>query len=616
MSIVDHERQELSEAVQIDPHGIEPIPDADRDSTPIQQFWIWAGANIAPINWVLGALGIVLGLSLIETIIVVALGNLVGCALFGLFCVMGHRTGVNQMVLSRSAFGRRGAYVPGVAQLLLTMGWVGVNTWVVLDLTLGVLDEIGVSGGTGLKYVIGFLLMARAGRDRDLRLLPDPHVREVHGAGRGADHGRHERARVDEVRRHVEQLDRARRRQAHVDLAAADGDRHRLGDLVVHLLVGLHALRVAQVHGPAGVLGDRRSACSSRRSGSPALGASIASAGSETDPSQLVASVFGVMTIPVLLLIMHGPIATNILNLYSCSLAALSIGLKTARWKVTAVGRRGRQRRAGRRSSSPESFATSFDNWIVSIIVWISPWAGVTLVEYFVLRRGKVDVPALYEPPDRSTTATSTGRRSSRSWSAWRPAGRGSTASSVRSRARSPRRSATRTSRGPRACSSPAACTGCSRASACGGRRPPRAVAPVVTTIDVPAREGRGVRVGRRAALPRDRRRGRPGRRHVRLPGRRHLRVPLGRAHARVREPPVPAAGRALRDQPPASDPPARGGPVARHPRHAVRRLRPRALHRPRGRGLARVLPGEPRAGDGRARASTGSRSRSRSTCS
>src|SRR4029079_16946232 len=130
--------------VQFDVHGIEPIPDADRDSTPLRQFWIWAGANIAPINWVLGALGIILGLSLVETIIVVTAGNLAGCALFGLFCVMGHRTGVNQMVLSRSAFGRRGAFIPGVAQLLLTMGWVGVNTWVVLDLTLGVLDEIGI----------------------------------------------------------------------------------------------------------------------------------------------------------------------------------------------------------------------------------------------------------------------------------------------------------------------------------------------------------------------------------------------------------------------------------------------------------------------------------------
>jgi purine-cytosine permease-like protein len=33
------------------------------------------------------------------------LGNLVGCAIFAAFTVMGHKTGVNQMVLSRSAFG-------------------------------------------------------------------------------------------------------------------------------------------------------------------------------------------------------------------------------------------------------------------------------------------------------------------------------------------------------------------------------------------------------------------------------------------------------------------------------------------------------------------------------
>src|SRR3954468_4451624 len=99
MSVADSERQELSEAVQIDPHGIEPIPDKDRDSTPVQQFWIWAGANIAPINWLLGALGVgILKLSLIETILVVTIGNVAGCALFGLFCIMGHRTGVNQMV--------------------------------------------------------------------------------------------------------------------------------------------------------------------------------------------------------------------------------------------------------------------------------------------------------------------------------------------------------------------------------------------------------------------------------------------------------------------------------------------------------------------------------------
>lgn len=132
-----------------------------------------------------------------------------------------------------------------------------------------------------------------------------------------------------------------------------------------------------------------------------ALGASLVSTGTDSDPSTLVAAAFGVMAVPVALLILHGPIATNILNLYSCSLAALSIGLRTARWKITAI--------AGVIGSvvlvafiQSDSFARSFDQWIVSIVVWISPWAGITLVEYFILRRRKVDVPALYEPPDRS----------------------------------------------------------------------------------------------------------------------------------------------------------------------------------------------------------------------
>jgi NCS1 family nucleobase:cation symporter-1 len=374
MSITEHERQELSEAVHIDPHGIEPIPDADRDSTPIQQFWIWAGANIAPINWVLGALGIVLGLSLLETIIVITIGNLAGCALFGLFCVMGHRTGVNQMVLSRSAFGRRGAYIPGVAQLLLTMGWVGVNTWVVLDLVLGVLDEMGfylirtfekytVPVAAAIMVVMSVLAWTKS------------DVTWTHSTVSGSDKFTS-----------ISQLLTAIGIGWGISWFTYSADytrfvSRRYTDRQVWTATALGMFL------PTVWLG--------------ALGASIASGGSDTDPSQLVASVFGVMTIPVLLLIMHGPIATNILNLYSCSLAALSIGLKTARYKVTAV--------AGVVGTGvliafiqSESFATSFDNWIASIVVWISPWAGITLVEYFVLRRGKVDVPALYDPPQTS----------------------------------------------------------------------------------------------------------------------------------------------------------------------------------------------------------------------
>jgi NCS1 family nucleobase:cation symporter-1 len=400
MSMVEHERQELSEAVQIDPHGIEQIPDKDRDSTPVQQFWIWAGANIAPINWVLGALGIVLGLSLLETIIVIALGNLVGCAIFGLFCVMGHRTGVNQMVLSRSAFGRRGAYVPGVAQLLLTMGWVGVNTWVVLDLTLGVLTELGIEGGTGLKYVIGFALMAIQGliaiygfyliRTFEKYTVPVAAlIMLVMSVLAWTE---------TDVVWNESTVSGADKFTAITQLLTAIG----VGWGISWLTYSSDYTRfVARRYTDRQVFWATALGMFLPTVWLAALGASIASSGSETDPSQIVASVFGVMTIPVLLLIMHGPIATNILNLYSCSLAALSVGLRAARWKVTAA--------AAVVGSialvafiQSDSFATSFDQWIVSIVVWISPWAGITLVEYFVLRRGKVDVPALYEPPDSS----------------------------------------------------------------------------------------------------------------------------------------------------------------------------------------------------------------------
>ena len=65
------------------------------------------------------------------------------------------------------------------------------------------------------------------------------------------------------------------------------------------------------------------------------LGASIASAGTSADPAELVTAAFGGVSILILFLVMHGPVATNILNLYSATLAALSLDIKAARWKVS-----------------------------------------------------------------------------------------------------------------------------------------------------------------------------------------------------------------------------------------------------------------------------------------
>ena len=154
------ERNELAEAVRLEGHNsIAPVPEEARDATPLDQFWIWAGANIAPINWVLGALGIVLGLGFWETVAVLAVGNALGVVLFGAFVLMGQRTGVTQMVLSRSAFGRRGAYFPAFFQIVIATGWIAINTWIILDLTAELLRQLGIPGTAATKVVLDLVIM-------------------------------------------------------------------------------------------------------------------------------------------------------------------------------------------------------------------------------------------------------------------------------------------------------------------------------------------------------------------------------------------------------------------------------------------------------------------------
>ena len=100
---------------------LQPIPESARTRKVSGQFWIWAGANLAPINWVLGALGIHQGLGFADTVTVLVLGNLIGMLLFGCFVLLGQKTGATGMVLARAAFDRRGNYLPAAIQAPLAI---------------------------------------------------------------------------------------------------------------------------------------------------------------------------------------------------------------------------------------------------------------------------------------------------------------------------------------------------------------------------------------------------------------------------------------------------------------------------------------------------------------
>src|SRR3989441_3764 len=369
--------------LRVDVHNIEPIPEADKDSTGLQQMWIWAGANIAPINWALGALGIVLKLGLWETIAVIVLGNIVGCAIFAAFTVMGHKTGVNQMVLGRSAFGRRGAYLPSALMFLMTLGWIGVNTYfpvkiatvvMVIQVLIGLygfyairtFEKYTVPVTAAVMVLMSILAWTRPGVvnwELTSTLPPAAHLAMITllmtaiGVGWG------------------------------ISWVTWASDYSRFVPRTVsstavfwYSYVGMFVPTVWLA----------------------ILGATVASVTKDTDPAKMVSAVFGGITsILVLLMVLHGPIATNILNVYSAALAALSMGLRLSRTAVALI--------AGVVGYLvtiyfvfQPSFAKAFDNWMISLLLWMSPWAGVILADFFIKRKGHIDVGALYQTPERS----------------------------------------------------------------------------------------------------------------------------------------------------------------------------------------------------------------------
>lgn len=389
-----HDTPDVAEAAD---HLLMPIPDELRTSTPAQQFWIWTGANVAPINWVLGALGIGLGLSLAQTIAVLVLGNLAGMVVFGLFVLMGQRTGVSQMVLSRSAFGRVGAFLPAFLQGALAVGWCAINTWIILDLVVSLFGKLGVGGGTGVKIALAVLIMTvqvalaavgyRAIARFEQWTVPVTLVvlaamtvvawthSGVHWGYRGA--GLHGAALWSALSTLMTAIGIG----WGITWFAYASDHSRF----VARTVSRRRLYLVSVLGqfiPTVWLG--------------VFGATLATISQTVDPGQTVVRTFGALAVPVILLVIHGPIATNILNIYSCGLCAQTLGWRIDRRKLSiGIGVFALAFTCFLITRS--HFAESLDGWLSGLVTWVAPWATIMLIHFYGIRHQRIDVDALFE---------------------------------------------------------------------------------------------------------------------------------------------------------------------------------------------------------------------------
>jgi purine-cytosine permease-like protein len=100
-------------------------------------------------------------------------------------------------------------------------------------------------------------------------------------------------------------------------------------------------------------------------------------------------------------MVLHGPIATNILNVYPAALAALGMGMRLSRTALALIVGIAGYLVTIYFIFAP-SFAKAFDNWMISLLLWMSPWAGVVMADFFIKRQGQIDVAELYRSPETS----------------------------------------------------------------------------------------------------------------------------------------------------------------------------------------------------------------------
>ncbi len=384
-------------------HTLIPIPENARTSTVAHQFWIWAGANIAPINWFLGSLGVILGLSLWQTIGVIVVGNLIGMAVFGFFVLMGQQTAVSQMVLSRAAFGRRGAYLPALMQGLLAVGWCAINTWIILDLVIALFDKIGIHGGDGLKITVSIVIMAiqvwlaaigfRAIARFERWTVPVTIVvllamtivawtktdvdwgyggGDLHGQALwsslttlmtaiGIGWGITWFAYASDYSRFVSP--NVSRRKLYLGSV--------LGQFIPTVWLGVFGATLATI-----TVDDRPGQDRRRR---------LRSAGDPGDPA-------------------GDPRADRDQRAQHLLVRALRPDPRLERRPPQAVVRRGRPGHPLHDLPDPATadFADNVDGWLAGLVTWVAPWGAIMLVHYYAVAKQKIDVNALFEPPGSS----------------------------------------------------------------------------------------------------------------------------------------------------------------------------------------------------------------------
>jgi NCS1 family nucleobase:cation symporter-1 len=120
---------------------------------------LWVGMAVCIPTYLLAADMIKAGMSVMQAVFIVALGNVIVLVPMILNAHPGTRYGIPFPVFARASFGVRGANIAAIARALVACGWFGIQTWIGGGAIYLILAKLGIEGGEPLG-VLGINALA------------------------------------------------------------------------------------------------------------------------------------------------------------------------------------------------------------------------------------------------------------------------------------------------------------------------------------------------------------------------------------------------------------------------------------------------------------------------
>jgi len=158
------------EAFRIEQHGIDFIPEDERWAKPIDIFGMWAGASVQVEYFIYGAILMTFGLTFLQVVIVIVLGNL-SYFLLGLCSLQGPQTGTTVFAINRASFGPNGSRPISVFNWVTQIGFEVEGLILIVGAAIVLMIKAGYLPGDPAKVALVIVAVLIQG------ILPPPSSR-------------------------------------------------------------------------------------------------------------------------------------------------------------------------------------------------------------------------------------------------------------------------------------------------------------------------------------------------------------------------------------------------------------------------------------------------------